>query len=42
MMGQLALLECRSAHFEPCPVVAFSAFFLGRMVASKLNIDGEC
>ena len=41
MMGQLALLECRLEHLKPCLVVAFSAFFLGHVVACKLKIDGE-
>ena len=27
LMGQWALLECRLAHLEPSPVVAFSTFF---------------
>ena len=42
MIGHSVLLECRLAHLEPCSVVAFLAFFLGHMVASKLKIDGEC
>ena len=42
MIGQSTLLECRLACLEFCPIVAFLAFFLGHMVASKLKIYGEC